>query len=242
MVPVSEQPRRDVVSYARRSARMNSSQQKAWGRWHDGLVIDVPKGHRDTSIAAGASVVWDDEFGRSAPLIVEIGSGNGDSLVPMAAQLPECNVVAFEVYQPGVAGTLAKMSRQGVHNIRLVVADGMAGLSQLFGPSTVQELWVLFADPWHKSRHHKRRLITPVAGQLMASRLVPGGLLRLATDWQDYGEWMRASLDGNQSLVNEYHHTGGWAPRDADRPVTKYERRGLAAGRQVWDLRYRRRD
>lgn len=218
---------------------MNESQQKNWDRLHGAFVVDVPRGDMSTSIAADASVDWAAEFGRDAPLIVEIGSGAGDSLVPMAAQRPDANVVAFEVFDPAVASTLGRIGRSGVSNVRLVVADGAQGLAKLFADGTVSELWTFFADPWHKKRHHKRRLVGGDFADVVCAKLSPGGLWRLATDWEDYALWMREHLDDFPGLENVH---GGWAPRLADRPVTKYEGKGLAAGRTVHDLTYRRTD
>ena len=237
--------RRDVVSFVRRSARMNDSQLKAWNTWQASRVVRVAEGETETSIAEHASIDWAEAFGRTAPLVVEIGSGTGESLVPMAAAHPEANVVAFEVFQPAVANTLGRLAREGVENVRIVMADGQQGLERLFAADSVSELWLFFADPWHKTRHHKRRLVSPEFAQLVRSRLVAGGTWRLATDWEDYALWMREVLDGAEGLANEHldpadpEHTG-WAPRLELRPVTKYERKGLAAGRTIHDLSYRK--
>ena len=228
----------------RRSARMTDSQLKAWESWNELRVVQVPQGETETSIAAGAQVDWDAAFGRHAPVIVEIGSGTGDSLVAMAAAHPEANVVAFEVFQPAVASTLGKLAREGVDNVRIVMADGQQGLERLFSPGQISELWLFFADPWHKSRHHKRRLVSTEFAELVRSRLADGGVWRLATDWDDYAEWMREVLDVAPGLVNEHldpanPENTGWAPRLDLRPVTKYERKGLEAGRTIHDLTYR---
>lgn len=239
MDPLPPRLHREVVSFVRRSTRMNESQMKAWERHHDAFVIDVPHAELSTSIAADAHVDWAAEFGRTAPLIVEIGSGAGDSLVPMAAAHPECNVVAFEVFEPAVASTLSRIARHGLSNVRVVIADGAQGLPQLFDDGAVTELWTFFADPWHKKRHHKRRLVGRDFADVVADKLTLGGLWRLATDWEDYALWMREHLDDAPRLENVH---GGWAPRLAERPVTKYERRGLDAGRTVYDLTYRRID
>jgi len=237
--PLPPRLHRDVVSFVRRSARMNESQARSWERHRSAYVIDVPRGELSTSIAEGATVDWAAEFGRRAPMIVEIGSGAGDSLVPMASGRPEANVVAFEVFEPAVASTLGKIGRAGLTNVRMVVADGAQGLERLFEDGSVRELWTFFADPWHKKRHHKRRLVGPDFADVVTAKLEPGGLWRLATDWEDYALWMREHLDDAPGLVNEY---GGWAPRLAERPLTKYESRGLEAGRHVFDLTYRRAD
>lgn len=228
----------------RRSARMNESQTKAWENHHERWVLRVAQGETETSIAPQDPVDWAAVFGREAPLIVEIGSGAGESLVAMAKQHPEANIIAFEVFQPAVASTLSRMAREGVDNIRIVMGNGEQGLTHLFAPASISELWLFFADPWHKVRHHKRRLVSADFAQLVRSRLVDGGLWRLATDWDDYAEWMREVLDRAPGLVNAHldpadPENTGWAPRLEMRPVTKYERKGLAAGRTIHDLTYR---
>lgn len=217
---------------------MNDSQRGAWERHADEFIVEVPTREVSTSIADDAHVDWAQEFGRAAELIVEIGSGTGDSLVPMAKQRPDKNVVAFEVFEPAVASTLGRIGREGVENVRLVVADGAQGLRVLFPDASVSEIWTFFADPWHKTRHHKRRLVSRSLGDLVGSKLVPGGTWHLATDWEDYALWMREELDDHPLLENVH---GGWAPRLDARPITKYEQRGLDAGREVFDLTYRRR-
>ena len=231
---------REVVSFVRRSARMNPSQEKAWDRWAANRVIPIQTRQTSTSVAPQAVPDWDEIFGRSAPIIVEIGSGSGESLVPMAAARPECNVVAFEVFEPAVASTLSRLARHDppVDNVRMVIADGAQGLAHLFHPGQVVELWTFFADPWHKSRHHKRRLVSNELAATVARQLPEGGRWHLATDWQDYAEWMRAELDDAAGLTKPHLPAGGWAPRLAARPVTKYESRGIAAGRAIHDLEY----
>ncbi len=236
-MPVAERIHRDVVSYVRRSGRMNESQQRAWDTHRDAFVVELPSGERETSVAAGASVDWTAVFGREAPLKVEIGSGTGHAVTGLAEAMPEANVVAFEVFTPAVASTLGRLVRHGVGNVRLVVADGAQALGTVFEEGSITELWTFFPDPWHKARHHKRRLVSPAFARLVASRLTPDGVWRLATDWTDYAEAMREVLDAEPGLVNCHD---GWAPRFDRRPLTKYEQRGLDAGRTIHDLAYRR--
>ena len=140
---------------------MNASQEKAWTTLADDLVIRVPARELSTSVHPDAHVDWAATFGREAPLFVEIGSGRGEALVALAEQHPEANVVAFEVFQPAVASPLGRINRHGVTNVRVVLANGVEGLEHLFAPATVAELWTFFPDPWHKARHHKRRLVGP---------------------------------------------------------------------------------
>lgn len=240
---VSETPARprvprEVVSFVRRSARLSPQQRLAWDRYADRWVLDVPRGRTETSIAADYRLDVAAAYGRAAPLIVEVGSGMGGSLVPMAAARPEANVLAFEVYQPAVAATLAKLARAGVPNVRLVQADAVEGLSTML-VEPMDELWLFFPDPWPKARHHKRRLVTAAFVDLVASRLSRGATWRLATDAQDYARQMRSLLDASAAFVNE--HAGGWAPRWPARPVSRFEERAQEGERQVYELTYRRR-
>ena len=233
----NERAHRDVVSFVRRSTRMNDSQKGAWLRHADSFVLPLRVGTVPTWVEDGTHVDWDATFGRRAPRIVEIGSGVGDSLVPMAAARPDVDFVAFEVFKPAVASTLGRIGRAGITNVRVAMVDGARALDVLFDDAALAEVWTFFADPWHKTRHHKRRLVTPAFADVVAAKLVPGGLWRLATDWEDYAIWQREALDAHGQLVNVNED---WAPRWEERPVTKYEQRGLTAGRPAHDLTYER--
>lgn len=218
---------------------MNTQQRKAWDAHHDRWVIDVERGETDTSIATGFTVDLTETFGREGPLVVEIGPGMGDSLVPMAAERLDANVLAFEVFQPGAARILGRLATEGVENVRVVQADVVNGFTTLISQASVDEVWMFFPDPWHKARHHKRRLLTPAFVDLVASRMRCGGIWRLATDWEDYAGQMRDVLDDHPAFANL--SSAGWAPRWDSRPVTRFEQRGLDAGRHIFDLGYRRR-
>jgi tRNA (guanine-N7-)-methyltransferase len=216
---------REVLSYSRRGNRFTPRQQEAWDAHHGSWVIpdeavDVP----DFSLAS-----W---FGRTAPVIVEIGSGVGAATAALAAQRPGFDILAFEVWLPGVAQTLELLADVGADNVRLLGVDAVWAVEHLFAAGTVEELWTFFPDPWPKKRHHKRRLVSPSFAALVASRLRPGGLWRLATDWQEYAEQMRAVLDAEPGLE------GGIVDRWADRPLTRFERKGIDAGRTIVDLTY----
>ena len=230
--------RREVVSFVRRSNRMRPNQRRAWETYRDRFVVDVPRLDTSTSIDPAAAMDLIKAFGRVADLIVEIGPGAGESLIPMAAARPQANVLALEVYQPAIARMLSQLARTGLDNVRIVEADAVAALEYLVPAGSVDELWLFFPDPWHKARHHKRRLLTPEFAALSASRLRPGGIWRIATDWSDYADWIRQVLDSDPSFVNLFPN--GWAPRWAARPITHFEQRGLDAGRQIFDLAYRR--
>ena len=215
---------------------MRPGQRAAYEAQAGRFVVEVPRGETSTSLAADAGPLdLAALFGRPAPLVVEIGSGPGDSLVGMAAARPEANLLAFEVYEPAVAGLVARLHREGVGNVRVVVADAAAGLRRLLTDGSVHELWTFFPDPWPKAKHHKRRLVDADFAALVARRLEPGGRWRLATDWPGYAEQMREVLDAEPDLLVEPESRG-------DRPVTRFERRGREAGRPVADLVYRRRE
>ncbi len=227
--------RREVVSFVRRSARMNPAQQRAWAAHRDTYVIEVARDERTTSVAQQPPLDAMGIFGRRAPLIVEIGSGTGHALAAAAAARPAADHLAFEVFLPAVASTVGRLAAAGLTNARIVLADGVQGLTHLVAPESVAEVRIWFPDPWHKARHAKRRLISTEFGDLVASRLVAGGWLRLATDWDDYADHVRGVLDGHPAF--ERVDTG----RFEERPLTKYESRGRAAGRTITDLAYRRR-
>jgi tRNA (guanine-N7-)-methyltransferase len=218
---------REVLSYSRRGGRFTPSQQQSWDAHHRDWVIP------DEAVD-NPSFSWREAFGREAPIIVEIGSGVGEATAVLAAQRPAYDIVALEVWRPGVAHTLGLLAEAGADNVRLLSADAVWCLQHLFGPGQVEELWTFFPDPWPKKRHHKRRLVTPAFASLAASRLRPDGLWRLATDWADYADQMREVLDAEPTLE------GGAVERWAARPVTKFERKGLAADRVITDLAYRR--
>ncbi len=218
---------REVLTYSRRGSRFTPRQAEAWAAHHDAWVVP------DEDVDA-PGFTWSDRFGREAPLVVEIGSGIGEATAALAATRPAYDVLAFEVWRPGVADALARVAEAGATNVRFCTVDAVWSMEHLIRPAGLAELWTFFPDPWHKKRHHKRRLVTPEFARLAASRLAPGATWRLATDWSDYAEQMVEVLDDVADL------SGGVVPRWEERPVTKFERKGLAAGRSITDLAYRR--
>ena len=217
-----------LTTYTRRGSRLTPKQQDAWDRHVDEwLIPETALDNEPFDVSA-----W---FGRERPLVVEIGSGNGESVAAMAAIRPDCNVLAFEVWRPGVASTFLHLEDSGATNVRLLAVDAVWSLEHLFDEGQLAELWTFFPDPWHKTRHHKRRLVTPGFAAVAASRLEPGGLWRLATDWLDYADQIDEVL-GAQPMLE-----GGRTDRWPGRPVTKFERRAGAECRTVTDFCYRRR-
>lgn len=219
---------REVLTYSRRGSRFTPRQAAAWAAHHERWVIP------DEAVDE-PGFAWSTWFGREAPLVIEIGSGIGEATAALAATRPGINVVALEVWRPGVADTLWKLAEAGVDNVRLCSVDAAWSMEHLVAPDSLHALWTFFPDPWPKTRHHKRRLVTPAFAALAASRLAVGAEWRLATDWPDYAEQMQTVLDAEPALV------GGVVERWAERPVTRFERKGVAAGRPIVDLAYRRR-
>ncbi|MBV9312357.1 MAG: tRNA (guanosine(46)-N7)-methyltransferase TrmB [Pseudonocardia sp.] len=224
---------RRVVSFVHRGGRMTEGQRHAWAAWW-------PTYGRDLSgLSAPLDLVsW---FGRDAPVVLEIGSGMGESTAALAAAAPERNHLAVEVYQPGLAQLLMRIRALELTNLRLVRGDAMVLLDEHTEPDSLAGIRVYFPDPWPKRKHHKRRLVEPAFVALAASRLRKGGTLHLATDWAHYAEQMRRVCEAEPRLRNHYPDAdGGWAPRPSWRPLTKFEQRATAEGRTVLDLIYRR--
>ncbi|VXA97483.1 tRNA (guanine-N(7)-)-methyltransferase [Nocardioides sp. AX2bis] len=217
--------KREVLSYSRRGSRFTPRQQAAWDLHHQKWVVTE-------ETAADEDFTWEQAFGRRAPMVVEIGSGVGEATAALAATRPDVDVLALEVWNPGVADTLWKLADVGADNVRLCTLDAAWTLAHRVAPRSVEEVWTFFPDPWPKTRHHKRRLVRADFAALVADRLVPGGTWRLATDWADYADQMRAVLDAEPGLV------GGEVERWQERPVTRFERKGLDVGRTITDLAY----
>jgi len=226
-------PHRSIVSYVRRSPRMTPSQRVWMDTYAPRWVIEVAHGDLATSVAPQPCLDLAAVFGRTARLVVEIGSGHGETLVAGATAHPDRDFLGFEVFEASIAATLGKIAARGLENVRLVCADAVSGLIHLIPDHTIDEMWIFFPDPWQKKRHNKRRLISPDFADLAARKLVRGGMLRLATDWQSYADHMSEVLGGDRrfELIS--------TERFATRPVTKFESRGIAAGRVIHDFAYR---
>jgi tRNA (guanine-N7-)-methyltransferase len=218
---------REVLSYSRRGNRFTPSQQEAWDAHHERWVIPD-----DAVDAPGFRLA--DWFGREAPLVVEIGSGVGEATGVLAATRPAYDVLALEVWRPGIAASLAEVADAGAAHVRFSSVDAVWMLEHVVAPGELAELWTFFPDPWPKTRHHKRRIVDAAFATLVATRLAPGARWRLATDWAHYAEQMRSVLDAEPGL------TGGVVERWDERPLTKFERKGLEAGRTITDLCYMR--
>lgn len=221
-------PRRAVRSYVMRAGRMGSGQKRALEELAPRWVLPF----RDEPIDLAAA------FGRRAPVVLEIGFGMGDATAAIARARPDTDFLGVEVHPPGVGALLQRIEAQGLTNLRIVQHDAVEVLEHMLAPESLAGVHVFFPDPWHKKRHHKRRLIQPPLAALLASRLAPGAYLHCATDWQPYAEQMLAVLGAEPRLANT---AAGYAERPAYRPPTKFEQRGVKLGHGVWDLVFTRR-
>lgn len=180
-------------------------------------------------------------FGRDAPVTLEIGFGNGDSLAQMAQAAPERDFLGIEVHTPGVGHLLKLVGEQGLQNLRVMNTDAVEILQQRIAPASLDRVQLFFPDPWHKTRHHKRRIVQPDFVALIASRLRIGGVFHMATDWENYAQQMAQVLKTSPDFHNLAENPP-YSARPATRPLTKFEHRGLNLGHGVWDLLYTRVD
>jgi tRNA (guanine-N7-)-methyltransferase len=214
-----------------RAGRMTAGQERGWQEGFPKFGLTLTNGTLD----------WDASFGGEGRRVVEIGFGMGDSLLSMAQADPETQFVGIEVHRPGVGRLLAQVMATDVSNLRVFADDAVEVLSQCLALDSIDGIHIFFPDPWHKKRHHKRRLIQPPFVRQLVARLREGGYLHLATDWEPYAEHMYDVLDAEPLLVN-----AGGAPRTAVerpdyRPLTKFEARGERLGHRVADLMYLKR-
>lgn len=226
------------VSFVRRGGRMTPSQERAWENLGPRYLLDLRRGHAATSIADEVRVDPGAIFERSAPLTVEVGSGQGHAIVHAATQRPDRDFLAIEVFRGGLARTMIRAEWAAVDNLKLVEANAPEVLERALPEGSVDELWVFFPDPWAKARHNKRRLISTDFTTIAARVLRPGGVLRLATDWEEYALQMREIMDAAESFEREFERE--WAPRFDGRVLTAFEQKGIDKERAIRDLAYRR--
>jgi tRNA (guanine-N7-)-methyltransferase len=187
-----------------------------------------------------APLDFDSVFARRAPRTLEIGFGNGEHLASLATAHPERDYFGIEVHRPGVGHLLMLAGERALTNVRVSQHDAVEVLREQIPPAALDEVLVLFPDPWHKKRHHKRRLIQPPFVELLASRLRKGGVFRLATDWEEYAVQMLEVLRGADALFANCSATDEWMPRPEERAPTRFEKRGARLGHGVWDLAFQR--
>ncbi|MCB4208419.1 tRNA (guanosine(46)-N7)-methyltransferase TrmB [Arthrobacter sp. UM1] len=215
--------RTQPVSFVRRGSRLQGRRKEAWEELADTYLIDVPRSVADTSVDPGFVLDVEAAFGRAAELVVEIGSGLGEAITHAAAEHPERDFLALEVYKPGLANTMLKIRQAGLTNVRVAQVNAPEALATMLPEGSASEVWVFFPDPWPKTKHHKRRLVQPSLAPLVRRALRPGGVWRLATDWSEYAQHMRQVLDDAEGFRNL--HAGERAGSES--PLTRVWQEGL---------------
>ena len=212
-----------IKSFVRRAGRMGTGQQRALETLAPKYVVPFEAHQAD----------WAGHFGRAAPTVLEIGFGMGGATAAIAAARPDTNFIGVEVHEPGVGALLKLIDEGSLQNLRIVQHDAVEVLRHMVPQKSLAGVHIYFPDPWHKKRHHKRRLIQPGFVSQLVSYLVPGGYLHCATDWEPYAQQMLEVLSAEPQLHNT---SEGYAPRPDWRPLTKFENRGMKLGHGVWDL------
>ena len=219
---------RRIRSFVRREGRLTKGQERALQELWPVMGVE----YRDEMLDLNQL------FGREAPVVLEIGFGMGKSLVEMAAAAPETNFIGIEVHRPGVGACLSSAQDAGITNLRLFCHDAVEVLGQMIPDQSIDTLQLFFPDPWHKARHHKRRIVQPAFVQMLRPKLKIGGVFHMATDWENYAEHMLEVMNAAEGFVNTVE--GDYAPRPDSRPLTKFEQRGHRLGHGVWDLLFAR--
>jgi tRNA (guanine-N7-)-methyltransferase len=220
---------RAIRSFVVRAGRMTGAQERAWRELWPALGIENGEEPLDFATA----------FGRDAPVVLEIGFGNGESLVALASNHAERNYLGLEVHPPGVGHLLLCCEAGQLSNVRVICEDAVQVLQRRVPDASLDEVLLYFPDPWPKKRHHKRRIVQPSFVELVTRKLKSGGVLRMATDWQPYAEHMLATARSSPVLQNE-SAPGDYVDRPDSRPLTRFERRGQRLGHGVWDLAFRK--
>ncbi|TQV82737.1 tRNA (guanosine(46)-N7)-methyltransferase TrmB [Exilibacterium tricleocarpae] len=218
-----------IRSYVIRGGRITQGQRQAFERYWPVYGLSLFDGRLNCGRV----------FGREAPVVLEIGFGMGDSLVAMAQAEPDKHFIGIEVHPPGVGRLLNNAGKAGLDNLRVYMADAMDVLEDCIADASLARFQLYFPDPWHKKKHHKRRLVQPAFVEQIRQKLKPGGCAHFATDWENYAEHILAvmsSAPGYRNLAG----AGNYAPRPDYRPVTKFEQRGQRLGHGVWDLLFER--
>ncbi|MBK1621029.1 tRNA (guanosine(46)-N7)-methyltransferase TrmB [Lamprobacter modestohalophilus] len=230
---------RPIRSFVLREGRLTAGQERAFRELWPRFGVDWQPGETLDPQALFAAAQPD--LTKPRPITLEIGFGNGESLATMAAAAPERDFIGLEVHRPGVGHLLLLLEQQGLTNVRVLRADATALLETGLPAASLDRVQLFFPDPWPKKRHHKRRIVQPSFVAAVARTLQSAGIFHLATDWTPYAEWMLTMLDDANTLFENCAGPGQFSPRPAQRPLTKFERRGQRLGHQVHDLIYRRR-
>ncbi|MES9942749.1 MAG: tRNA (guanosine(46)-N7)-methyltransferase TrmB [Candidatus Thiodiazotropha sp. 6PLUC2] len=228
-MPQSDQKQRPIRSYVLRQGRMTEGQQRAyedlWPKYGlelDNDPLDLPN-----------------LFNQTQPVTLEIGFGNGETLSQLAETQPEQNFLGVEVHGPGVGHLMIRLAERELTNVRILKTDAMELLRHHIKPASLSRILLYFPDPWHKRKHNKRRIVQEEFSELAFRTLAAGGILHMATDWEDYAKQMMSVLSSHKGFLNKAGD-GQFSPRPATRPLTKFERRGERLGHGVWDLIFER--
>ncbi|TRX57059.1 tRNA (guanosine(46)-N7)-methyltransferase TrmB [Thalassomonas sp. M1454] len=222
---------RQVRSFVKREGRLTKAQGRALETLWDTMGLN----HTDGMIDAKAL------FGNDNPITLEIGFGMGKSLVAMAKAAPEINFIGIEVHRPGVGACLAEAEAQGVNNLKVYEHDAIEILADCIPASSIDTVQLFFPDPWHKAKHHKRRIVKPEFIESIRGVLKVGGVFHMATDWENYAECMLEDMTGAPGFGN-LSENNDYVPRPDSRPLTKFENRGQKLGHGVWDLQFNKID
>ena len=220
---------RQVKSYVKREGRLTKGQARAIEECWPTMGLEHSSGMINPN----------ELFGRQAPLTIEIGFGMGKSLVEMAKNAPEQNFIGIEVHRPGVGSCLGSAQEQGVTNLKVYEHDAVEILADCIPDASVTTVQLFFPDPWHKARHHKRRIVKPEFIEAIRQKLVVGGVFHMATDWENYAENMLNDMSTAPGFRN-LSESNDYVPRPESRPLTKFENRGQKLGHGVWDLQFQR--
>ena len=228
-MPTESSPNRhrEIKSFVLRQGRLTAAQQNALQNHWQEYGIDFSEQLLD----------FQSLFENNNEIILEIGFGNGESLLQQATNQPQYNFIGIEVHGPGVGHLIHEAHTKGIHNIRVIRHDAVEVLEKQIADTSIKQLQLFFPDPWHKKRHHKRRIIKPAFIELVNKKLKPGGCFHMATDWQHYAEQMLEEMDNAESFRN-ISGKGNFSKTQGARCETKFERRGISLGHGVWDLIY----
>ena len=220
---------RRIRSFVKREGRLTAGQERALNDLFPLYGLSLQE----------SNLNFEAVIKRKAPCILEIGFGNGTSLAEMAMKNPEKDYIGIEVHKPGVGNLLLQIEKLGLSNVRVICEDGVDVLKQMIADESLDGVQLFFADPWHKKRHHKRRIVQHEFVQLLRQKLKNGGTFHMATDWENYAEHMMQVMNESEGFENSAGKNQ-FLPRPAFRPLTKFEQRGQRLGHGVWDLIFKK--
>jgi len=227
MISESKRPIKTIQSFVRRSSKLTPGQRNGIDKLWSNYGLDIPKGYMDL----------DKVFNNTNPRVLEIGFGNGDSLLSMAINTPNKNFLGVEVYEAGIGRLINEAHKVGIDNLRVVKFDAVELLHNHIDDDSFESLQLFFPDPWHKKKHHKRRIVNSNFLNLISKKLIKNAVIHMATDWESYAQQMMDSMENHKNFKNRFGaHIYSSSP--GLRPITKFEKRGQKLGHKVWDLMF----